>query len=110
MEPTKLCTLASRSFEGLLRALGWRFSDDPKTSHPCATEFDVRGVRLNVAALNGGACVAGIKPSRIEKIQALLEETAAIPKFDKRQAQVVHGPATMCVDACSGWSACSQNC
>ena len=55
VEPAKLCILASQSFEGLLRALGWRFSDDPKESHPFATEFDVMGVRLNVAALNGGA-------------------------------------------------------
>lgn len=58
---------------------------------PFATELDVLGVRSNVAALNGGAFVAGNKPSTIEKIQELLEETAAIPTLDKRQAQVVHG-------------------
>lgn len=72
-------------------SLGWKSSDDPKTSRPFATEFDALGVRLNVAALNGSAFVAGNKPSRIEKVQAPLEETAAIPKLDKRQARVVHG-------------------
>ena len=46
---------------------------------------------MSVAALQGGAFVAGNKPSRVEKIQALLEETAAIPRLDKPQAQVVHG-------------------
>lgn len=30
------------------------------------------------------------KPSRIEKIQKLLEETATLDKVDKRQSQVVH--------------------
>ena len=50
-----MCALASQSFEGLLRALGWRFSDDPQESHPFAHEFDVLGVRLNMANLNGGS-------------------------------------------------------
>ena len=31
------------------------------------------------------------KPSRIEKIQQLLEETSVVEKVDKRHAQVVHG-------------------
>ena len=31
------------------------------------------------------------KPSRIEKIQQLLEETSTVEKVDKRHAQVVHG-------------------
>ena len=86
-----MCTLASHAFGGLLKALGWRFSDDPKKSHPFANEFDVLPVRLNVSSLNGGSFVAGNQPSRIEKIQKLLEETAAITTLDKRQAQVVHG-------------------
>ena len=55
LEPAGMCALASQSFEGLLRALGWRFSDDPQKSHPFAHEFDVLGVRLNMANLNGGS-------------------------------------------------------
>ena len=31
------------------------------------------------------------KPSRIEKIQQLLEETSTVEKVDERHAQVVHG-------------------
>ena len=31
------------------------------------------------------------KPSRVEKIQKLLEDTATLEKVDKRHAQVVHG-------------------
>ena len=31
VEPAKLCALASQSFEDLLRALGWRFSDDRRS-------------------------------------------------------------------------------
>ena len=40
IEPAPLCTLASHSFEGLLKALGWRYSDDPKKSHPFETSFE----------------------------------------------------------------------
>ena len=54
-ESARMYALASQSFEGLLRALVWRFSDDPRKSHPFANEFDVLGVRLYVANLNGGA-------------------------------------------------------
>ena len=43
VEPAKLSALASLSFEGLLRALAWRFSDASKRLHPLATEFDVLG-------------------------------------------------------------------
>ena len=91
LEPQPTCTLATKSFEGMLKALGWKFSDDPKKTHPFETEFDVLGVRLSVASLHGGPFVMQNKPSRIEKIQQLLEETSTVEKVDKRHAQVVHG-------------------
>ena len=43
LEPQPTCTLATKSFEGMLKALGWKFSDDPKKTHPFETEFDVLG-------------------------------------------------------------------
>ena len=91
LEPQPLCALATKSFEGLLKALGWKFSDDPNKTHPFETEFDVLGIRLSIAALHGGPFVMQNKPSRVEKIQKLLEDTAALERVDKRQAQVVHG-------------------
>ena len=91
LEPQPLCALATKSFEGLLKALGWKFSDDPNKTHPFETEFDVLGVRLSVGSLHGGPFVMQNKPSRVEKIQKLLEDTATLEKVDKRHAQVVHG-------------------
>jgi hypothetical protein len=91
LEPQPTCALATKSFEGMLKALGWKFSDDPKKTHPFETEFDVLGVRLSIASLHGGPFVMQSKPSRIEKIQQLLEETSVVEKVDKRHAQVVHG-------------------
>ena len=91
LEPQPLCALATKSFEGLLKALGWRFSDDPNKTHPFETEFDVLGIRLSVGSLHGGPFVMQNKPSRVEKIQKLLEDTATLEKVDKRHAQVVHG-------------------
>ena len=91
LEPQPTCTLATKSFEGMLKALGWKFSDDPKKTHPFETEFDVLGVRLSIASLHEGPFVMQNKPSRIEKIQQLLEQTSTLEKVDKRHAQVVHG-------------------
>ena len=91
LEPQPLCALATKSFEGLLKALDWKFSDDPNKTHPFETEFDVLGIRLSVGSLHGGPFVMQNKPSRVEKIQKLLEDTATIEKVDKRHAQVVHG-------------------
>ena len=91
IEPAPLCTLASHSSEGLLKALGWRYSDDPKKSHPLKPPSTYWCVRLQVANLHGGAFIVQNKPSRIEKIQKLLEETASLPQLSKRDAQVVHG-------------------
>ena len=67
-----------------------RYSDDRKKSHPFETEFDVLGVRLRVSTLHGEAFVVQSKPSRVEKIQQLLEETSAMSQLDKHQTQVVH--------------------
>jgi hypothetical protein len=75
----------------MLKALGWKFSDDPKKTHPFETEFGVLGVRLSIASFHGGPFVMQNKPSRIEKIQQLLEDTSTVDKVDKRHAQVVHG-------------------
>ena len=91
LEPQPTCTLATKSFEGMLKALGWKFSDDPKKTHPFETEFGVLGVRLSIASFHGGPFVMQNKPSRIEKIQQLLEDTSTVDKVDKRHAQVVHG-------------------
>ena len=91
LEPQPTCTLATKSFEGMLKALGWKFPDDPKKTHTFETEFDVLGVRLSIASLHGGPFVIKNKPCRIEKIQQLLEETSMFEKVDKRHAQVVHG-------------------
>ena len=91
LEPQPLCALATESFEGLLKALGWKFSDDPNKTHPFETEFDVLGIRLSIASLHGGPFDMQNKPSRVEKIQKLLEDTAALDRVDKRHAQVVHG-------------------
>ena len=91
LEPQPTCTLATKSFEGMLKALGWKFSDNPKKTHPFETEFGVLGVRLSIASFHGGPFVMQNKPSRIEKIQQLLEDTSTVDKVDKRHAQVVHG-------------------
>ena len=91
IEPSSLCALANQSFEGLLKALGWKFSDDPNKTHPFEPAFDVLGVRLTVEFLNGGCFVLQNKPSRVTKIQQLLEDTASMEKVDKRHAQVVQG-------------------
>ena len=91
LEPQPLCALATKSFEGLLKALGWKFSDDPNKTHPFESEFDVLGIRLTIGSLHGGRFVMQNKPSRIEKIQKLLEETATLERVDKRHAQMVHG-------------------
>jgi hypothetical protein len=71
----------------MLKALGWKFSDDPKKTHPFETEFDVLGARLSIASLHAGPFVMQNKPSRIEKIQQLLEDTSTDEEVDKRHAQ-----------------------
>ena len=91
LEPSNLCAIASKSFEGLLKALGWRYTDDPKKCHPFDGVFDVLGARLDVNMLNGGALVVQNKPGRIEKIDEMIKEVQIADKISKRQAQVIHG-------------------
>ena len=90
-EPATACSLASKAFEGLLKALGWKFSEDPKKALPFAEEVDVLGVRLSVGNLHQGAFAVENKPGRIEKISALIQEVATEGRISKRQAQVIHG-------------------
>ena len=78
-----MCTLATKSFECLLKALGWKFSDDPNKTHPFGNEFDVLGIRLNIASLHGGPFEIRNKPSSVERIQKLLEYTAALEHMTK---------------------------
>ena len=47
--------MASKALEGLLKGLGWKFSDDPKKAFPFAEEVDVLGVRLSVGDLHAGS-------------------------------------------------------
>ncbi|CAK9023436.1 Uncharacterized protein (Fragment), partial [Durusdinium trenchii] len=81
----------SMKWKGLLKALGWKFSEDPKKALPFAEEVDVLGVRLSVGNLHQGAFAVENKPGRIEKISALIQEVATEGRISKRQAQVIHG-------------------
>ena len=91
LEPAALCVIASQSFEGLLKALGWRYTDDPKKCHPFDGTFDVLEARLDVEDLNGGSLVVQNKPGRLEKIDELIQEVQSAGSISKRQAQVIHG-------------------
>ena len=91
LEPVPTCTLASQSFEGLLKALGWRYTDDPSKCHPFEEVFDVLGARLEVRSLNGDSVVIQNKPGRLDKIDAMLQEVQQDDRVSKRQAQVIHG-------------------
>ena len=51
------------SFEGLLKALGWNFTDDPSKVKPFEDTFDVLGVRLKVGQLASGIFTLGTSQS-----------------------------------------------
>ena len=91
LEPESTCTLASHSFEGLLRSLGWSFTADPSKVAPFAPCFDVLGVRLSLGDLGEHGFNLGNKPSRFEKITGLLEEVIKEGSINVRQSQVIHG-------------------
>ena len=91
VEPEPMCALATRSFEGLLKALGWRYADDPKKFHPFEETFDVLGARINVGGLHGNSLITQNKPGRLAKIDALLKEVQEEDQISRRQAQVIHG-------------------
>ena len=91
IEPESMCALATQSFEGLLKALGWRYADDPKKCHPFEETFDVLGARIDVGGLHGGSLIIQNKPGRLAKIDALLEEAQKEDQISRRQAQVIHG-------------------
>ena len=90
-EPDFLCGLAAKSFEWLLSALGWLFSNDPKKTFPFAESFDVLGAKLTVGDLHGGPFTVENKPKRLVKIGQLLADLGASGRITKRQAQVVQG-------------------
>ncbi|CAK9104190.1 unnamed protein product [Durusdinium trenchii] len=91
LEPESTCTLASHSFEGMVRSLGWSFTADPSKVVPFAPCFDVLGVRLSLGDLGEHGFNLGNKPSRIEKITGLLEEVIKKGSINVRQSQVIHG-------------------
>ncbi|CAK9052971.1 unnamed protein product [Durusdinium trenchii] len=91
VEPESLCSLASKSVEGLLKALGWQYSDDPKKVVPFDCAFDVLGTRIDVSGLHGRSFSIENKQSRLERIDALLKEVQEADAISKRQAQVIHG-------------------
>ena len=66
-----MCALATRSFEGLLKALGWRYAD-------------VLGARINVGGLHGNSLVIQNKPGRLAKIDALLKEVQEEDQISRR--------------------------
>lgn len=90
-EPDFLCGLAAKSFEWLLSALGWLFSNDPKKTFPFAESFDVLGAKLTVGDLHGGPFTVENKPKRLVKIGQLIADLGASGRITKRQAQVVQG-------------------
>ena len=71
VEPEPMCALATRSFEGLLKALGWRYAD-------------VLGARINVGGLHGNSLVIQNKPGRLAKIDALLKEVQEEDQISRR--------------------------
>ena len=91
VEPESLCSLASKSVEGLLKALGWQYSDDPKKVVPFDYAFDVLGTRIDVSGLRARSFSIENKQSRLERIDALLKEVQEADATSKRQAQVIHG-------------------
>lgn len=91
VEPATLCSLASQSFEGLLKALGWKYSDDPNKSYPFSETFDVLGARLEVGGLGMMVFSVQNKPGRLDKIDSMLGEAQDHDALTKRQAQVIHG-------------------
>ena len=91
VEPTQSCTLATHSVEGLLKALGWRFTDDPAKVVPFSEVVDILGARLSVDGLHGSSFTVQNKPGRLEKIDSLLSEVQEKDMVSKRQAQAIHG-------------------
>ena len=91
VEPAALCALASQSFEGLLKALGWVYTNDPAKCKPFNEAFDVLGTQINVANLHGGTISIENKPGRIEKIREMVNQVRKDRAISKRQAQVIHG-------------------
>lgn len=91
IEPSSTCRLASFSFEGLLKNLGWMYTADPSKVKPFAPTFDVLGIRLSVGDLGLGVFTLENKLSRVEKIASLLKEVSDAAKISIRQAQVIHG-------------------
>ena len=91
VEPAALCTLASQSFEGLLKALGWVYANDPAKCKPFNEAFDVLGTQINVANLHGGTISIENKPGRIEKVREMVNQVRKDRAISKRQAQVIHG-------------------
>ena len=91
LEPSSLCTLASQSIEGLLKALGWTYTTDPSKCYPFSESFDVLGARLSVGGLHGQSFSLQNKPGRLDKIAELVSEVQRNKTITKRQAQVIHG-------------------
>ena len=102
LEVASACTLCTMSFEGLLKALGWNFTDDPSKVKPFEDTFDVLGVRLKVGQLASGIFTLGNKPERLEKIRELLVDLKKGGKVTKRQAQVIHGNLNFAMGFCMG--------
>ena len=74
LDPSELVASGAHSFEGLLKALGWRFdSVGPKaTKH--AQVFDVLGIRVDLSSSHVGSVSLENKPARAER---LLEQVSA---------------------------------
>ena len=91
LEPSSLCTLASQSIEGLLKALGWTYTTDPSKCYPFSESFDVLGARLSVGGLHGQSFSLQNKPGRLDKIAEHVSEVQRNKTITKRQAQAIHG-------------------
>ena len=91
VEPCISAVLATQSVQRLLEALGWLYAKDPSKDKPFAEEFDVLGVRINTTNLHSGIFTLASKPSRVEKVIALIHEIKKSGKVDKKKAQVIHG-------------------
>ena len=90
VEPLQTSALAKSTFEAVLRAFGWPWSEGPK-DRPFAKVFNALGAEVDLEGMPNRSVAFGNKPERIASILAAAQIYKLRGRASKHEAAALHG-------------------
>ncbi|CAK9102393.1 Uncharacterized protein SCF082_LOCUS47864 [Durusdinium trenchii] len=81
----------SQSFEGLLKALGWKFDSEGPKATRYNKVFDVLGIRVDLSCSQTGVVTLENKPTRAERLLEQVATTLTEGRVHSSLAATLHG-------------------